>query len=225
MGEPLSAMSARQPVQAVNDLHSCDNLFNFDARWCLPRVSWAEALADVFFDIDDDEIARRNESGLRTVANHVLLRTLGALPLGVRVPLRMINPEGQLALMTAPPGIVRCDDEMVERLWTPAVMVQGLVVHCRSWTTGMHPASTLVRFGKTGLVTQRRPRQIAQARQEAGRRGVGLAVNNRSDGLAVEIAPARRERFDTVTLWFRELLLDAVLGRDASQIQPSFKLG
>ena len=133
--------------------------------------------------VDEAERARRRDAGLGAVVSHELLEVLAVLPHGHPVDWNELDPVSAAVLDLAPDGVVARTPRSVERLWRPAITLEGVLVIDTNPSEGLDAASLFAPDAARALILERLEEPPAWVEREAQELGVGLAViaNDRFD--------------------------------------------
>ncbi|GLZ79469.1 hypothetical protein Afil01_42760 [Actinorhabdospora filicis] len=167
------------------------------------RIEILGTSATVWHHVDAAEDRRREAVGLGAIVEASQLDTLLSLPVGMPVPLAALTASERRRVARLPAGAtVRTQADVVRAAVTP-VRVDLVLVHARSWRTGLERVGRFAPFTARVMCLPANFADRDLARTHARRFGVGLAFGSAID-LDVPPAPFRPGRITSARWRFKE---------------------
>ncbi|MFI5680031.1 hypothetical protein [Streptomyces cellulosae] len=162
-------------------------LLEAGAQTQVASLQGVEAL--FFYRLDSAEHARRRHAAAARLDRMVALETLLALPVGIPVPLALLDASQRRAVRALPAGCADRDRTSVIRRAVRPARIDLAVVRATGWRQGLRDAGRFAPFCRRAMLLTRRPAHLDEALAEADFYGIGvfLAIG---DGVEMVLEPA-----------------------------------
>jgi len=178
-------------------------------------VLGAEALC--FYRLDKTEHARREQASAARLDHLADLERLLALPVGIPVPLGVLDQTVRRAVRALPAGAVDRDRKTVTRRAVRPLQVDLAVVRASNWRQGLERAGRFAPFCRRAMLLDRHPVHLDEALVEANFYGIGVFLVSGDDvELVLEPEEYRPPRHTAAAWWFVEDLYQRL--RSASAV-------
>lgn len=111
---------------------------------------------DIYISPRHDEIQRRETRGLGAICNPSAIRTLDALPSGIRLPATLLDALDHLSLTTLAPGAIQSNEKTIERLAIAPVRVNGITRAVERWDEAASLSLLRTHAPRIAVTTDRR---------------------------------------------------------------------
>jgi len=183
----------------VTQVSAAGRLFGFTGTPTLVRFE--SGALWVFATVDDIEHDERDARRVDPVLDLGLLAALSELPHRMPVPWTSLDEHTRTVLTDPPPGLIRRDSGMVERLVRRPVRVSGAFA-CGRWSAASRHVGPLGTLCEVGVLTPQRPRPSGNPVLEAAVYGQGLAWRSPDGDVHLVQRPERSLRVPGPYQWW-----------------------
>ncbi|MER6369469.1 hypothetical protein ABT255_14035 [Streptomyces mirabilis] len=177
-------------------------------------VFGAEALC--FYRLEEAEHVRRERVSAARFDHMADLECLLTLPVGISVPLQLLDRPERRAVRALPTGAADCDRKDVIRRAVRPLQVDLAVVRASTWRQGLERAGRFAPFCRRAMLLDRRPAYLDEILVEADFYGIGVFLASGSDvELLLEPEDYRPKRHTAAAWWFVEDLYQRVRSASA----------
>ncbi|MER7709085.1 hypothetical protein ABTX83_00745 [Streptomyces werraensis] len=162
-------------------------LLETGAQTQVASLQGVEAL--FFYRLDSAEHARRRHAAAARLDRMAALETLLALPVGIPVPLALLDAGQRRAVRALPAGCADRDRTSVIRRAVRPARIDLAVVRATGWRQGLRDAGRFAPFCRRAMLLTRRPAHLDEALAEADFYGIGVFLAT-GDGAEMVLEPA-----------------------------------
>lgn len=200
---PSPLTSASAPVPAVR--YAASHLVPDTASVCVGSVLGVNAA--VFFELDEQEDARRAQDCAAAITDVDVLELLLCLPVGEAVRIADLGGRSRRALAKMPAGCAEFGQgTVIRRARPPLTASLAIIGGSASFRPKLEQAGRFAPFCPKAIVFNRAPRDLTAACFDADFYGVGLIVAAGNSDVEMLVPPQahRPRRLVPRTWWFAE---------------------